>query len=72
MDVRKTIEDLHREMEKLDRAIASLEELEGGVTEAPLNTKCRRRKSLETKILGEPRPGSRGDELAPQPAVVTV
>ena len=46
MDLRKTIEDLHREKEKLDRVIASLEELEGAVTGAPPQSKRRGRKSM--------------------------
>jgi hypothetical protein len=46
MDLRKTIKDLHREKDKLDRAIASLEELQGGVTVAAAETKGRSRKSL--------------------------
>jgi hypothetical protein len=39
---RKTIEELHREMEKLDQVIATLEELQGVVTGA-----------TQIKILGE-------------------
>ena len=34
MDLRKTIEDLHRQKERLDRTIAALEELQGVVTGA--------------------------------------
>jgi hypothetical protein len=48
MDLRKTIEDLYREKEKLDRVIASLEELEGTVTVAPLQ-KRRGRKFMGTE-----------------------
>jgi len=46
MDLRKTIEDLHREKEKLDRAIASLEELKGAVTVAAPPKKRRGRKFM--------------------------
>ena len=46
MDLRKTIEDLHREKEKPDRVIASLEGLECTVTETPLQKKRRGRKFM--------------------------
>jgi hypothetical protein len=71
MDLRKTIEDLHREMEKLDRAIASLEELLGAVTVAA-PTKCRSRKSLKQRSSESLGQDQAGDGLAHQPAVVTV
>jgi hypothetical protein len=48
MDLRKTIEDLQREKEKLAWVIASLEELEGAVTMAPLQ-KRRGRKFMGTE-----------------------
>ena len=46
MDLRKTIEDLRREKQKLDRVIGSLEELQGAVTETPLQKKRRGRKFM--------------------------
>jgi hypothetical protein len=46
MDLRKTIEDLRREKQKLERVIASLEGLEGAVTATPLQRKRRGRKSM--------------------------
>ena len=49
MDLRKTIEALHREKEKLDRAILALEELQGVVPGAAPKTKRRRRKVLKQR-----------------------
>jgi hypothetical protein len=46
MDLAKTIEELRREKQKLDRVIASLEELQAAVTVAPLQKKRRGRKSM--------------------------
>jgi hypothetical protein len=73
MDLRKTIEDLHREREMLDRAIASLEELQGAVT-AAAPTKCRRRESVEPRSSETLAKDDTGDDgRAQQPAVcVTV
>jgi hypothetical protein len=47
MDLRKTIEDLHRQKERLDRTIAALEELQGVVTGAVFKTKCRSDRKLQ-------------------------
>ena len=41
MDLQKTIQDLHREKERLDRAIAALEELQGVVTSAVFESRSR-------------------------------
>jgi hypothetical protein len=50
MDLYKTIQDLYAEKEKLERVIASLEELQraggGAVPPAPSGEKRRRRKSV--------------------------
>jgi hypothetical protein len=46
MDLAKTIEELRREKQKLDRVIASLEELQAAVTVAPLRKERRGRKSM--------------------------
>jgi hypothetical protein len=49
MDLRKTIEDLHREKEKLDRIIASFEELLGAERIATFQKKRRGRKLMSAK-----------------------
>jgi hypothetical protein len=69
MDLRKTIEDLRREMGKLDRAIASLEELQGGITVAAVETKCRSRRLLSAKSSENLHRDNAGDGRAQQPAI---
>jgi len=46
MDFTKTIEELRRETQELDRVIASLEGLQAAITVAPLQKKRRGRKSM--------------------------
>jgi hypothetical protein len=47
MDFSKTIEELRREKQRLDRVIASLEELKASVAETPTPLRTRRgRKSM--------------------------
>jgi hypothetical protein len=41
MDLQKTIQELHREKERLERAISALEELQGVLTGAAFKTKSR-------------------------------
>jgi hypothetical protein len=69
MDLRKTIEDLHREMDKLDRAIASLEELQGGITVAALETKCHSRRLLNGKSSESLGKDDADDGRAQQPGI---
>ena len=52
MDLYKAIQDLYKEKEKLERVIASLEELQragGSVPELPKQVKRRGRKSMNAK-----------------------
>ena len=52
MDLYKTIQDLYAEKEKLERVIASLEELHrtsGSLPAVPVGTKRRGRKSMGSK-----------------------
>jgi hypothetical protein len=52
MDLYKAIQDLYAEKEKLERVIASLEELQrsaGSISPAPVSGKRRGRKSMSTK-----------------------
>ncbi len=52
MDLYKTIQDLYAEKEKLERVIASLEELHrtsGSLPSMPVGTKRRGRKSMGSK-----------------------
>ena len=52
MDLYKAIQDLYKEKEKLERVIASLEELQrtgGSVSELPKQVKRRGRKSMNAK-----------------------
>jgi hypothetical protein len=49
MDLRKTIEELHRQREHLKKVILALEELQGAVTGAPLKMKRRNKTSLKPK-----------------------
>ena len=64
MDVIKTIDELRRDKERLERVIASLEELQAALVDSP-QKKRRGRKSMSpeerrvvlarmTKILGQP------------------
>jgi hypothetical protein len=48
MDLKKTLQELHAEREKLDRAITSLEELQrtGSLPDPPGSAKRRGRKSM--------------------------
>jgi hypothetical protein len=71
MDLRKIIEHLHCEKDKLDHAIAFLEELQGAVTVAAPEKKCRKRKLLKPsppESLGQ---DGAGDGQAQQPVLPT-
>jgi hypothetical protein len=49
MDLQKTIEFLRGEIARLERVVASLEELRDGVTGSPLQMKRGGRKSMSAK-----------------------
>jgi hypothetical protein len=49
MDLQKTIEFLRGEIARLERVVASLEELRDGVTDSPLQKKRGGRRSMSAK-----------------------
>ena len=53
MDLQKTIQDLHREKERLERAIEALEKLQGVLTGAEFKTKSRNGRKLQRRESSE-------------------